>query len=251
MVGRRAALVAPASVALAIAGCSSSSSGPDDTDDVVDVPEIPGLVAFYQFDGDLTDASEGGHDATSTRDITYVTDHNGAAASAIRVASSDDSVYVADCGALDITGALSVSAWVNADLGTTMYGCIADKGYADAAWSVGTNALLSPMRKPLHLYVGTHTQRFSLDEAIPVGQDLWVHFVCCFNDTTDETTFYIDGAYAFTDTADSPVTLNVTDLDLRIGCSHYGDAFGGAIDQLGIFDRELTADEALELYQYD
>jgi hypothetical protein len=107
------------------------------------------------------------------------------------------------------------------------------------------------MRKPLYLYVGTHTQSFSLNEAIPVGEDSWVHFVCCFNDTTDVTTFYIDGAHAFTDTAVAPVTLGVTELDLRIGCSLYGDAFKGALDQLAIFDRELTADEVEELYEFD
>ncbi len=236
-------------VGLALAGCSSSSSGPDESGP--SALDIPGLVTFYEFDGNLADASGNGLDAESRRAISYVEDHNGTAGAALYVASAADSVYVADCAELDITGALSVAAWVNAGLGTTMYGCFADKGYADGAWSVGTNSAVAPMRKPLYLYIGTHTHSFELNEAIPAGQDQWVHFVCCFNDTTDETTFYIDGAYAFTDTAGVPVTLGVTDLDLRIGCSNYADAFMGAIDQLALFNRELTADEVELLYEHD
>jgi hypothetical protein len=38
---------------------------------------------------------------------------------------------------------------------------------------------------------------------------------------------------------------------LRIGVAYYGDRYQGAIDQVAIFDRELSAAEVTELFSYD
>jgi len=243
-----AGLVVLLLVGLALAGCSTSSSGPDE--DSPSALDIPGLVTFYEFNGSLADASGNGHDANSGRAISYIEDHNGAAGSAIHL-EGPDTITIADHEDLDFAGAFSVAAWVKADLGGMSYHCLADKGYVEGAWSVGVGGTAVPARRSLYLYVGTHAQSFYLDEAVPVGMDQWVHFVCCFNDTTDQTTFYINGDYAFTQTATTPVSLGVTDRDLLIGSSHWNDQYGGGIDQLALFDRELTADEVELLYEHD
>ena len=241
-------LVILASIALALAGCSSNSSGPDDSD--LSALDIPGLVTFYEFDGDFTDESGNGHGFISAMRMHFIADHSGAAGSALYLDASDV-LNIADHDDFDFTGAFSVSAWIMADLEGTGYRCLVDKGYADGAWSVGAGGTIDPAREPLHLYVGTHIQSFHLDEAIPVGQDTWVHFVCCFNDTTDQTTFYINGDYAHTQTASTPVTLGVNDRDLFIGKSHWDDQYSGGVDQLALFSRELTADEVELLYNHD
>ena len=236
MSGRAWMIVVLASVALTCAafgviGCSSSSSGPGD-EDPADVFDIPGLVAFYEFDGDLSDASGGGHNGRSEFRMHYIADHNGTAESAVYLDDSD-SFDVPDHDDLDFTGAFSVSAWILADLEDMAYCCFADKGYADEGWSIGTCGTLVPALKPLCLYVGTHTHSMYVTDVVPVGQDTWVHLVCCFNDTTDTATFYVDGAYAHTFTATAPVTLSATAYDLKIGKSHWNDQYCGGIDQLG------------------
>jgi len=241
-------MVALSALVFLFAGCSSSSSGPDE--DGPGALDIPGLVTFYEFDGDFTDESGNGHDFISRTRMQFVADHNGAAESALYLAGPD-AINIPDADDLDFTGAFSVAAWVMADLGSMAYHCLVDKGYADGAWSVGVGGTTTPQREPLYLYVGTHIQSFGLNEAIPVGEDTWVHFVCCFNDTTDQTTFYINGEYAFTQTAGEPVTLGVNDRDLLIGNSHWNDQYVGAVDQLALFNRELTVDEVELLHEHD
>lgn len=247
---RLTAAVLSVAVFLTITGCSSSSSGPSDTSEDPDVFDIPGLIAFYDFDGDLTDASASGHDGTAALRMHYINDHNGKAQSALYL---DDNDYftVADHSDLDFTGAFSFAVWLMADLENSSYCCFADKGYADEGWSAGCGGSLAAMRKPLYLYVGTHAHSLYLNEAVPVGMGTWVHIACCFNDATDQATFYVDGSYAHTFTATEPVSLNATAYDLRIGNSHWNDQYCGGIDQLAFFDRELTADEVEVLYEYD
>lgn len=241
-------MVALSALVFLFAGCSSSSSGPDE--DGPDALDIPGLVTFYEFDGDFTDESGNGHDFISRTRMQFVADHNGAAESALYLDESD-ALNIADHEDFDFTGAFSVSAWIMADLTNIQYCCLVDKGYADGAWSVGAGGTVDPARESLYLYVGTHTQSFYLSEAVPVGMDEWVHFVCCFNDTTDQTTFYVNGEYAFTQTADEPVSLGVNDRDLLIGSSHWNDHYAGGIDRLALFNREITADEVELLYEHD
>ncbi len=234
---------------LILAGCSSSSSGPSGSDDDPDVFDIPGLTAFYEFNGTMADASGGGHNGRSELRMHYISDHNGAAESAIYL-TDDNDIEVPDHDDLDFTGAFSVSAWILADF-EAGYCSVVDKGYAEGAWSVGSGGAISPIRTPLYLFIGSDTTFFYLNEAVPVGQGTWVHFACCFNDTTDQTTFYVNGEYAYTQTASEPVTLTTTDRDLQIGSSYWNNDYAGGIDQLGLFDRELTADEVEVLYEYD
>ncbi len=228
------------------AGCSDSS-GPGETQ--AEYPDIPGLVAFYQFDGNLEDSSVNGLDATGTAGIAYVNDHNGVASSAVLVAGAGDTIMVDNRGVFDFVGGFTVAGWIMPGLGGTMYGCVVDKGYAEGDWSVGTNGVDSPAVKPLYFYVGTHTHSFDADDSVPVGQDIWTHFACSFNDTTNVARLYVNGAIAAVDTY--AVDISASGRNLRIGSSHWADGYQGAIDQIALFGRVLTDAEVLELYDFD
>ena len=230
-------------------GCSDSTTGPGGTP--LEYPDVPGLVAFFQFDGNLEDSSLNGHDATGTAGIAYVDDHNGAASSAVYVSGRTDFITVANRGAFDFVGAFTVAGWVRADLESFAYCCVIDKGYDDGAWSLGTSGSNVPNREALRFYVGgsDNVNEFYVSEAVPVGQDIWVHFACSFNDTTNVARLYVDGAFARADTSDVDIVASARDL--RIGTSHWNDAYKGAIDQIALFDRVLTDVEVLELYNFD
>ncbi len=242
-------LIAAAIIALVfvVAGCSDSS-GPGDVDGA-EYPDIPGLVAFYQFDGNLDDSSENGHDGTGTAGIFYVSDHNGAASSAVYVDGSNNRVSIANRGAFDFVGAFTVAGWIMPGLGDYTYACVIDKGYADGDWSVGTNGADSLAVHPLYFYVGTHSHSFSVNDAVPVGQDVWTHFACSFNDTTNVAMLYVNGAFAVSDTYG--IAITPSGRDLWIGTSHWGDSYTGAIDQVAIFGRVLSGAEVSELYDFD
>jgi len=245
-----AVLIVLAAIALCVAGCSSSASGPSGSDGGPDVFDIPGLAAFYEFNGDFTDASGNGHDFISAMRMHFITDHNGSLESALYLDDSN-AINIADHSDFDFIGAFSVVAGSLKNIENSAYCCLVDKGYADGAWSVGVGGTVTPARKALYLYVGSQSQSFYLNEAIPVGQGTWVHFAVCFNDTTDQATFYINGEYAHTQTAATPATLGVNARDLLIGNSHWDDEYAGGVDQLALFGRELTADEVEVLYEYD
>lgn len=240
-------LIGALAAACVAAGCGDSTTGPGGT--ALEYPDVPGLVAFFQFDGNLEDSSVNGLDATGSAGIAYVNDHNGAASSAVLVAGASDTIMVANRGAFDFVGGFTVAGWIMPGLGGSMYGCVVDKGYADGDWSVGTNSAGTPSVRPLYLYVGTHTHSFTASDAIAVGQSVWTHFACSFNDTTNVARLYVNGAIATVDTY--AVDITASGRNLRIGSSHWADGYEGAIDQVALFDRVLTDAEVLELYNFD
>ena len=231
------------------AGCSDSDESVQPVVTPAEYPDIQGLVAFYAFNGNLEDSSLNGLDATGTAGVSYVNDHNGTASSAAFISGRTDTLSVADSAALNFVGAFTTAGWVRADLETYGYCCFLDKGYAAGAWSVGTSGTAVPLTKPLRFYVGGYHYDFAVDDAVPVGQDTWMHFACSFNDTTNIAHLYVNGAFAVADTID--LDLTASGMDLWIGTSHWGDHFKGAIDQVALFDRVLSDAEVLTLYEFD
>ena len=244
---RKLTVVALIASVFVVAGCSDSS-GPEDTNGP-EFPDIPGLVAFYQFDGNLGDSSENGHDATGTAGIGFVSDHNGTVGSAVYISGRTDTITIANRGAFDFVGAFTVAGWIRADLETFGYCCVIDKGYDDGDWSVGTSGTAVPAMRPLRFYVGSSNYDFSVDDAVPVGQGVWMHFACSFNDTTNVARLHVNGAFAVSDTYD--IDIAGSGRDLWIGTSHWGDAFNGAVDQVALFGRVLSDAEVSELYDFD
>lgn len=232
------------SVSSWLSSCSSTS-GPDEADGAT-TPDVSDLVAFYQFDGTLDDESANWLNAQSADDVVYVPDHNGLAGGALYVDGTVDTIWVASRGALDITDEITIAAWIRPDLCSSSYNAFVDKSLVEA-YSMGVHGSANPGRTGLIFYVSdTHLQ---LDEGAPVGQGVWEHVACTFDDAADTLRFYVDGAFAYGLHCDTP--LGTADSSLRIGSSHWGDAYKGALDQLAIFDRALTADEIEELYEFD
>ncbi len=242
---RLLALLAPVLLAVALQGCSSSTS-PDETE--VPYPDVTGLVAFYQFDADLTDAGPDSLHAMSARDDPiYIADHNGSGDSAVYVDGDADTIWVPSRGAFDLTDEFTLAAWVRADYPPLAYGSIIDKGFLEGAYSMGIVGGHEPDTTALVLYVGDADA--SVADAVPMGISVWVHVACTFDDATDTVEFFVNGESRGSE-VEAP-DLGTTDYDLRIGTSQWRDAFRGGIDQVAVFDRVLTPAEILELYEFD
>lgn len=242
---RLLALFVPALVALTLLGCGSSTS-PDETE-ALPYPDVVGLVAFYQFDGDLTDAGPDSLLAMSARDPVYIADHNGAAGSAVYVDGDADTIWVPSRGAFDLTDEFTLAAWVRADFPPFAYASIIDKGYFEGAYSLGVVGGHEPDTTSLVLYV--NDEDVWVADAVPMGTSTWTHVACTFDDATDATEFFVNGESRGSQV--QALNLGTTDYDLRIGTSQWRDAFRGGIDQVAIFDRVLTPAEILQVYGFD
>lgn len=241
---RRLALFASILLAVGLASCDNATS-PDET--ALPYPDIDGLVAFYEFDSDLTDAGPDSLAAVSARDPVYIANHNGTAQSAVYVDGVADTIWVPSRGAFDLTGEFTLAAWIRADFPPYAFASIIDKGYAEEAYSLGVPGRVEPGTTAITLYVADE-EAWAAD-AVPMGTGEWVHVACTFNDSTDTAEFFLNGASLGSSAHEGE--LGVTGYDLRIGTSQWRDAFRGGLDQVAVFDRVLTPAEIVELYEFD
>ena len=89
----------------------------------------------------------------------------------------------------------------------------------------------------------------SVQDVVAVGTLTWTHVACTYDEATQSARFYINGTLAETDSLD--VEIGTSDADIRFGMSQYGDEYVGAIDQIAIFARALSAAEVRTLHDFD
>jgi hypothetical protein len=223
-------------------GCSSDTS-PDDTEQA-EYPDIAGLVVFYDFDGDLNNAVSDLHHGTTAGEIVYVADHMGSAASAVAVAN--DTIHVADHPDLDITGSLTLAAWLNPDPSPYAYAAFVDKDYFLTSYSFGIHGASGADTVTMVAFLVD--EHFWSDEVVPVGTGEWSHVAFTYSAASGKGKFYFNGAPAGSTV--HQVAMTASGEDLRIGTSKYRDKYRGAIDQLAIFNRALTPEEVNELFTF-
>jgi hypothetical protein len=224
---------------LLLLGCSSSTD-PDEATS----PDIPGLIVFFEFDGNLENAVADRHHATSHDVPVYVEDRHGRAASAIY--ASTDTIRVADHPELDITGEITLAAWVRPEFSNHAYNAVIDKNY-DEAYSLGMSGAVEPDTVAIRGYVTDES--FWHSQAIPYGTGTWTHIAFTFVDSTGRGEFYINGAPVGGTTRS--ITLGTCDKDLRIGVAYYRDRYRGAIDQVAVFNRALSPQEIAALFAFE
>ncbi len=230
---------------LLLAGCSSSVTAPDETEDLT-YPDISGLVVYYEFDGDLTNEVSDSHDGTANRALTYVSDRHGSANSAVYMNTSDK-VVVPDDPALDITGGITLAAWVRPEASDRAYAAVIDKKYTEA-YSFGIyGAIADPDTVYMISYIDYDAD--ITPNIVPMGTGAWSHIAFTFEDSTGKSRYYLNGAVV--DSSTRSVVLATSDEDLRIGGSFHTDDYKGAIDQVALFSRALTPTEIGELFAFE
>jgi hypothetical protein len=201
-----------------------------------------GLVAWYPFDGDVKDASGNALHGTNSG-ATLHTDRHGQNNRAYAFDGVDDAVVVPDNALLDLTE-FSLALFINIE-DNSEDGIVLSKGPRFGNYTLRVTASDADSWPGYLSYVndvatGNYSSLVS-NSAIPVAT--WVHVAVTRSDAQLRT--YIDGVLARS--VNSPGSTPVmTTEPLQIGAGQYGQ-FAGAIDEVRIYDRVLSAAEVTAL----
>lgn len=210
-----------------------------------------GLVAYYPLDGNAIDATGNGRNGVLFGDVVPAADRQGNPSGAMAFDGYGDFIK-ADATGLP-SGERTVSLWFFAsDVDTKPI----FMGYGGAGcgtyWFAGLNSCGTG-----DLHVSTHCGINSVQwfyPSPPVGQ--WRHLTVTTSSTG--TRFYLDGVQVYDSmTFVSGTVVEGRDLGIGVatgndGMAPYTDGcigfFQGRLDDLQIYDRELTPEEVIRLY---
>lgn len=203
-----------------------------------------GLVHFYDFNLDSEDQTTNTEDLTVTGAENYVIDPRGQSSVEDYVATFDGSSwYSTGQSTMNSYTSFSLTAWfqnTNGTIGsrTALIGqndavevCFWNSGDL-GMWMSGTG-------------ITTRTNA-------PYTDGQWYHVVFTYDSTNGEASMYLNGTLQDT-TIDSTPGSSTSGSAFNVGqgaCDSSGGEFTGNIDDVRIYDRELTPAEVTELYNY-
>lgn len=216
-----------------------------------------GLLAFYPFSGgSLNDFSGNNRHLTNPTGAVSATDRFGSTDCAYSFANfptfNDDYLTFTNPTFLDGLSAFSVSVWYkaedpNRDPGVFESVVSRDTGLScpdrNGQWSIG----LYDCRIAVFGRENSVWENYTFTNCVPDNTGMWKHAVATYDLTTDTMKFYINGNLEGMEVG--PANCGFTPVSLDIGDLFIGKYFNGLIDDVYIYDRELTANEVVQLYQ--
>ena len=211
----------------------------------------PGLVAHYKFDGNANDATPyNNHGTIGGNPVFEPATHPNASGMVIVLDGEGDSVFVPNAVQL-ISDYTTVAFWIRVDdvnlEDPEAY--VLDFGHWDERWKISL---------PQHRQIvwTTNSKTATIDELIVdmdsgSGNDLvigfWWYVTMVFDGTDD--IIYLDGVEV--NRKPAPGTLNSTARPFIMGSDAVegGRYFPGALDEVKIYNKALTAAEILQLYE--
>lgn len=152
----------------------------------------------------------------------------------------NDYVDAGNNASLNITGNMTISAWIKIPSAPATYPGIVTKRESDG--TVGYVLALNANNAILFLLKIEGVSKIATSQTFSLNT--WHHVVGVYNNITMVT--YVDG------TAGNPSNVNgsisISSNALKIGVSHLGAYFNGTIDEVRIYNRALSASEVQQLY---
>ena len=228
---------------------SNPTTAPTSRESTTPRPEAEsgGPIAHWTFDGDANDVTGNGHDATALGAAAVA---NGAAT----MDGTDDAFQVANAADLNPEDAITVSAWWNAvDFSGAGNNGLVDKGFtshSDPYYQYHLGVTGTQYRGEGHFafWVAADGEIASTDYAAWTPGRLY-HIVGTYDGS--EVRLYVDGALVANTPANGPISDYGKDLYIA-GFSNLAragtDYLPGAIDEVTIWDRALSADEVADLF---
>ncbi|MCP4334722.1 MAG: DNRLRE domain-containing protein [Gammaproteobacteria bacterium] len=205
---------------------------------------LPGPIAHWKLDetsGTTAVDSEGGHDGVLTNGPAW---DIGNIDGALDFDGGNDVVLVPDDPTLDITGDISLIAWIRPNASGTQY-VIRKAQYGSTD---GYELSLSTTGKVffrLNQNSSVNTYRIDSISDYPVDGTTWMHIAATYDGVTQR--LYINGVEEASQAASVVIGTNSTDLSLG-GQQNGTSVINGLIDDARLYDRALSAGEIGDLY---
>lgn len=220
-----------------------------------------GLVGYWSLDaedensGTFYDRSGNGNDGTG-RNVTSDDLTTGKIKEAVDFDGSTEEIQVADDPSIQLTGAFTVSAYVNArnwSAGSSTGRTIVEKYNYNfgtyIGWELGRQFLSGSLMQFVVTNAGSIVVASgSISDADMVNQ--WVHLVGVYTPSTS-LKIYKDGVLLAQQTTSVPASFVDSGTGLSIGQRSDNDTQGywdGLIDEVRLYNRALSADEVANLY---
>lgn len=154
----------------------------------------------------------------------------------------DNYVDAGNGASLNITSAITVSAWVKSAQSSAATIVTHDGGMPEYSFDMGVG---TAGKLRFFGYSSGVAKGITVAGGTAVNNGLWHHIVGTFNGT--DWFLYIDGVQDNTKTETAVLTLNAESV--LIGRRQGASYFSGSIDEVRILNRALSADEILQSYR--
>jgi len=202
---------------------------------------LVGLWHFDEGEGPTAYDSSGNNNDGTIHEAIYIPDQWGG--QTLSFDGEDDYVEVTDLTRLDITGDLTIEAWIVADVIDT-YKSIVVKGdaYDEGIINYGLQIQAESTSGTLRFFVYDGGYKY-VDSTSQVPINQWCHVAVTVDTTNDKVKFYIDGLPA--GIRDFSASLPVSTSTLEIGRHRHATEgayqyFDGKIDEVRIYDCALS-----------
>ena len=222
------------------------------------------MLSLHQFESDLTD-SYASYNATAVNTPTYPTGKVGNAIFTDPLAAGrEDGAYIPDndvftIGPSGVDEPFSVSCWVNDNGSGDVRGWLVNKRGDNATTKTEWQLVYFDDGFYFELYDGSTTNRIGRSTTTTLTGSTWFHVVATYDgsESASGINIYVDGVDD--DDADSNAgtysgSANTT-ADVYIGLFGLGtsstNGWDGYIDEVHIWNRELSATEVSDIYDIE
>ena len=220
----------------------------EDTCAMVPSCDTSGLVLCMSMDGNANDSTKYNNHGTKIGGISNTIDRNGKSNSALSFNGTNAYIEVPSASSIQLTNELTISLWINQNSTSTQGYRLVDKITA----TTGDGYLFDTYGHPTNATWRGRTTRFVNKEVNwhsnnkPYNLNSWVHVAVTHKNGL--VSYYTNGVLD-TSYSHSVTALNINTLPLRIGAGNpLNFYFNGAMDDLKIYRRALTATEVSNLY---
>jgi uncharacterized protein (TIGR02145 family) len=203
-----------------------------------------GLVAYYPFSGNANDESGNGNNGV-VNGATLTTDRFGNSGKAYSFDGNDDYINCGNSPSVNISGDISISAWIKANNFNNDHGIVSKLDLYDVV--TNSNNSIPPLDRIR--WEANNTPAFLFSNPIQANQ--WLHIVTVYNVATGKK-IYLNGAlFAFdnlTGTFGISNPSNANNMyNLYLG-SHQPTivsywSWDGSLDDIRIYNRALSQEE--------
>lgn len=214
--------------------------------------DTTGLVAWYPFSGNAGDSS--GHNNNGTvYGATLITDRYGRSEKAYSFDGSNDYILVPDNNSLDLTTAMTISAWVKPAVTPQEYiAALVCKGYGGGGevYCLDFDGAGDNLR--LVAWNGVAYVRYLTDWLTAGKVNIWTHLAVVYNGAGSSLKFYENDSLIYSTSylsslATNSHELSIGSMKLNSGTG-YTQNYNGAIDDIRIYNRALADSEIAELF---